>query len=721
MRYAISLLLLILPLSAAAQSVPPRFDDLPPALARELAETKEFEKLALERVGKLLQSEPTAESYRLAEMILSATLRHHLSVRRAAPLAENPWRATEAELQDRIANVRKDWLAHARDDAEALRLADAWLPVTPADGPLRNAILKLWLAQATAALEKKDIPAVRAWLQRLEANFEDAQVEALRKPLRARAESLLKADPKSIRALEEALELWPRLPEARDALERNKGTYRTLVVGVRSLPTQLSPATASTEVEMQSLTLLFDALYHAEQQAPLGRRYRPLLAAALPADAGLTSSIELRRDAYWSSGERVTAADVRHTALLMNKNDAPGRSALWREFLDIPRFDGNAFHLSIRRHQGLLDPLAPLTFHVLPQYYRGQQLHRADDADFAQSPVGSGPFQYLGVKKEAGKSYAHFQANPHDLRKSVSHLREIRMVAFSDPSKLAKPLPELILDAPTDQLAALKKLGYAEVPVPDGGSVCCLAVNQRKPAFASTAVRRAIALGLDRKALLEGHFCFGTDHHASANGLFPRASWATCPAPRVPAELYDADLARSFARKAKMEIVQLEWTLKYPAGDVRVQAACEAMASKIAALFQEARIKVKAIPLPPMQLRKALAEHDYDLLYMRMEHLDDPVRLALLFDPGADALRVGGSNFLGCEDVKLQELVHAALKHRQFGAAQAAMHSVHAYLNETMPAIPLWHLDLHLLAQPSLRLPALDAPVFAHIHEWRVP
>ena len=38
------------------------------------------------------------------------------------------------------------------------------------------------------------------------------------------------------------------------------------------------------------------------------------LAAVLPSESNLTASIPLRRDAYWPSGERVTAADLQHTA-----------------------------------------------------------------------------------------------------------------------------------------------------------------------------------------------------------------------------------------------------------------------------------------------------------------------------------------------------------------------------------------------------------------------
>ena len=156
--------------------------------------------------------------------------------------------------------------------------------------------------------------------------------------------------------------------------------------------------------------------------------------------------------------------------------------------------------------------------------------------------------------------------------------------------------------------------------------------------------------------------------------------------------------------------------MKYPAGDRRVQAACVEMAGAIAALFQGTGVKVnvKAISLPPSELRKALEKRDYDLLYWHADQFDDPVRLALLFDPAPVALGAGGANFLGCDDVKLQVLIHAPLKHRQFTPAQAGMHAVHAYLNETMPGIPLWQLTIHVLAQPSLRLPALDARLFAH-------
>ncbi len=708
--------------ASAQDAMPPLFADLPklaktwpPAWAALIADIvparPDFEKDVLVKLDALLRTDkPSTESYRRAELVLTATLRHHESVRRAAPLADHPSQAMQTELQDRLATLRKDWLKHLGDSAQALALADAWLPVTAQDSPLRPAILRLWIDRAKDAIEKKDYTTARTLLFRSETNFDGAAAVPIRQPLRDRAESLFKEaqtlpDAQAIRLLEETLQLWRRLPDARDTLERRKGTYRTLFVGVRALPEQLSPATVCTVAEKQALDLLFDRLYRAEKH-----RYAPQLAAALPGQA-----IPLRRDVYWSSGERVTAADLRHTALLTNP-------ILWRDFLEMPRVE-NPFLVDIKYRQGLLEPLAPLTFHVLPQLVRGKQLDRADDPEFSKTPVGSGPFQYVGRKVDAGKIYAVFQANPHDLRGEPRSLREIRMIAWSDPKKdLVKPLPQLIFDAPTDQLPALRDLGYAEVRIVDYSHLHLLAVNHRQPSLASVAVRRAIAHGIDRQTLLSRHFrgvAAKEKYHATANSLFPRNSWAACPAPRVPAELYQPEQARLYAQQAKKNLGNPTWTLKYPAGDPHIQKACADIAQSIRGLFPDASVRLEA--LAPRDLRIALEERHFDLLYHTAEDLDDPLRLAALFDAQESATRPGGANYLGYNnDVRLQELLAAALKYRQFSSAQANMHAVDAHLYETMPAIPLWQLDLHVLIQPTLRLPPIDgSSVFSGVRGWK--
>ena len=406
MRIMLFVLLLIIVAwqSAAGQvPLPPRFDDLPKlaatwppaweALVREVVPGRDgFERAVLDGVARQLKAAaPTDDAYRIADTILCATLRHHLSRRAGGPQTVDP---IESELQKALTKLREDWLKSLQANGgheKALLLADQWLPTIPRGNSLRAAVMQLWVEEAEGALKKAEYVRARGWLDRIEANFTIAkQADPVRKQLHERSAMLLKEsaampDSPAIFALKEALALWPRLPNARDALDRRKQSYQTLRIAVRSLPEQLSPATAWTEVEKQSLVLLFDRLYEVEHPQTLGKRYRPRLAAALPSDALLSADIPLRRDAYWASGERVTDADLRHTALLMNQTSAGARSALWRDYLEIPRSEGNRWQLHLGYRRALFDPLAPLQFWGLPQIYHGKQLDRGDDPEFARA------------------------------------------------------------------------------------------------------------------------------------------------------------------------------------------------------------------------------------------------------------------------------------------------------------------------------------------------
>ena len=134
----------------------------------------------------------------------------------------------------------------------------------------------------------------------------------------------------------------------------------------------------------------------------------------------------------------------------------------------------------------------------------------------------------------------------------------------------------------------MRDLGYTEVRGGDRPYVHLLAVNHRRASLAPVAVRRAIGLGIDRQALLTRHFRGGvakSPYHATANSLFARHSWAACPAPRVPAELFHPEQAKLYAQQAIKGLDAPTWTLKYPAGDQHIQKACEDIAQAIRALF----------------------------------------------------------------------------------------------------------------------------------------
>jgi peptide/nickel transport system substrate-binding protein len=689
-----------------------------------------FETAFLDGLQKRLGA-PALKSKELedAEKALCVTLSLHRSWRCSAPLGEVPaaWRELQGRLEASLLDVRSRLLKQRVQQGDlpaALARADMWLPLYSEGSPLRAVVRKIWLDEAAALVKADNFKQARVWLDRLERDFPaSADADDLRSALRERAEKLVaeaKEMPGAQQKLQEALDLWPRLPGARDELEKQRQTYQVLRVAVRTLPEALSPATASTDVEKQALELLFEGLVQSRTHPILGRTFRPLLVEDLP-EGGTSLRTRLRRDIFWSDGSRLTAADVRHT-LLLNR---PGRGFAWRDLLEVPRFEGNLFRLDLAYRQGVLDELAPLTFKILPQRFGNKPLEQADDAEFAKAPLGSGPYQYLGRHVEAGAARAVFRANPYHVRagqREPGSLREIHLLPWQE--RWPAP-PQLVWDVPTAQLASLRTQGYSDLRVLPTPRVYFLAINQRRPALAQEALRRALAHALDREALLKQHFRSPAEApvHHSANGPFPRDSWASAAPPRVASELYNVERVLALVKQLKSAKDLPELTLKYPDDDPRVAAACADLARQVGERFAAGGVKIALRPqaLPPRALRQALEHRDYDLLYHSIDHADEPWRLWSLFDPQPDAMNPGGTNYLGCEDAKLQSLLRSALQHRSFPVVREIMQGIHAHLVEAMPLIPLWQLDTHVAVHASLRLPPVEAlALFSDITEWKL-
>src|SRR6185437_13436743 len=97
------------------------------------------------------------------------------------------------------------------------------------------------------------------------------------------------------------------------------------------------------------------------------------------------------------------------TVRLMTR-DAPRTSPLAARaaLLQGATMRGDPFRVDVSLTQGYLDPLALMTFKVLPQWYKIK-----NEEEFAEKPIGSGPYIFGGVHSEAGRAYARFLANPN--------------------------------------------------------------------------------------------------------------------------------------------------------------------------------------------------------------------------------------------------------------------------------------------------------------------
>jgi ABC-type transport system substrate-binding protein len=761
-----------------------------------------YERWVLDRVAQLdkeAASLPALERLQTAEKALAAALAFHLSARDRPLQGTTRWADLQADLERKLLETRlallKSHLLTARDSAQwqkAVRFADSVADAYPQNtaalaevGRLKTRYaLFLVLQPASGRQTAGHYQETRRQLQWLDEHLRqppapdllglvgdtflqssapvitlyNPEPGAIRAYLQHRAAALFaaakSADGKQAGLLLKAAEeIWPTLPGLQDELLTRAGQYTILNVGVRSLPKYLSPARAVTDVERQTVELLFEGLVQL-RPGPDGRlSYRPQLAAALPAAVGSERGVTLRQQAAWSDGSRVTTADVLKTLDLLSIR-TPGRSAELTDLLELVRAGLDPINLAFTYRQGRLDPLAALTFKVLPREIAGVTLEQAGEEKFALLPVGSGPFMPAGTLTADGRKYLRFIANPSYAtgpRHPAPQIREIRFFVSSDPAAdfAHKTAPmHLLLDARTQDLSRLTKAGIRLAETATERRVYFLAINHRVPALADEKLRRALAHGIDRGRLLADHFgssvpAFragslaiwgapgpavaaamaptGAAHHQVLNGPYPAGSWAVCPDNRVPARLANLATAETFLRGVKAATVELE--LKYPDDDPRVEAACRALAGQLADLGRrvDKSIQLRLVGLPPHQLQRDVMARNYQLAYFHHDFATDLFSLWPLFDPREEAMETG-SNYLGYkDDGSLVELLQRAASFRDFNQVVPLTHDIHVMLFEHMPLVPLWQLEYHIAVHPDLQLPLLDPrAVFGTIDEWRL-
>jgi ABC-type oligopeptide transport system substrate-binding subunit len=656
----------------------------------EISKVESYEQLALSKVDAFLSSgldrDSESKQYlsRLemlqeAEKALRAVLLFHDSAAESGLRKGKDWNVLRGQLVARLQNVQFDELRALTGQKNweaafdlATRLSETYPAQKDQDGIA--AVLAGFVRQS---LKEKDYDLASRRLSFIDIQFPNSRVlEPIRTELRRRAAAV----------------------RARESTGDNK--HPVLYVGVHDLPEYFSPATAYLDSEKQAVELLFESLVKLSSSTRFGPHYQPVLASELPRMEPLGRQFSLVRGAYWSNGNRVTAADVRNTVELLSR--WPGHISEWAELLKGgARIEGDSFHISLTLHQGYVDPLSLMDFKILPE-----PLRAADDQEFAKKPFGSGPYE---LHQRDDKKVV-FVANPHyEPRAGKSGLpliREIHFIRSENPVEdFQRGNLHLLLDLPTSRYKELDSAGLTDVSVRNlpNRRIYFLAVNHRRTELQNNNLRRALAHAINREAILDDCFRAGlaSRPHRALNGPYPRDCWACNPS--LPADPYDFNLAQAQASRASGErTLPFHLTLKYPKGDPAVENACRKIKEQVQHLG--AKIQLELQPLEPRALRRDVEElHDYELAYYSWDYPDESYWLWPLLDPQED--HAGGRNFLGYQkDVELQRLSIRAMGHRNPAEIKSLTHHIHEVFFQNMPFIPLWQLDTHIAVHRSLSL-----------------
>jgi ABC-type oligopeptide transport system substrate-binding subunit len=732
-------------------------------------EIKPYEQVALDELQtfRLGNSVSVYEQLVAEEQVVAAVLRWHESAKAGGVRKGNGWGQFETGLKRRLRDVMiqqlkgltaaKDWDAGF---TLAKRVADSF-PATDDQQAIAPAIIELLEAAVADGRTQLNITQLRDAHLRLRELIDrfpgDPKVKEIKERLHKQAEALFKtakalgdsSDPKDLARAQELIrqaeEIDPNLPGLREIRAKIRGFHPVLSVGVRDLPKYMSPNTALTDTELRAEEMIFESLVKFTPDARGAGRYVPCLAEGRPLVIELGRQFQLPGNALWSNGEPLTVADVRATFLALRDGRGPGHSLAWQNFLaEKPATaatggsrGGNRVNINLNK--GYLEPLALMNAKIVPP----RALEKGAEDEFGRNPVGSGPFAYGGRIDKQGRIGVKFGANENytsrmsaSTKELLPRFREVDFYAYSNALEVLKD-HQLILDLTPEEAAKIYedrvKNHFLVTPMSypnlHNHRVYFLAVNNRKPPLDDPNMRAALALAINREALLRTHYRANDKLpktvHKSLNSLYPARSWACDPklvsrADKDVCDPFDPTEAKQKFALAAAQFGGKDITLRlnYPAGDPLLEKAMKDLAVQVQDTLG-VRLDLEATDV--RELRRVVeGTFQYDLAYYHYDFADDTYWLWPLFAPKADG---DGNNMFGfkSKDDQFGRLLEESMAYREFDQVRRCTQVLHRIMTQETPVIPLWQLDpLHAISDEVKTTPFDSQRLFTDIEKWRL-
>ena len=327
----------------------------------------------------------------------------------------------------------------------------------------------------------------------------------------------------------------------------------TVTFLIETMPANLDPR-VGTDAQSQRLhSLLFSGLLERDAQMNL----RGDLAERWESPDPLTYIFHLRRGVRFHNGQPLTSADVKFTfdSILSGAIKTPKRGA-FRRLAAVEAPDAATVIFRLR------EPYASFPWNLVRPAVG--IVPAGAPADFAQHPIGSGPFRFVSARQD---EEVVLERNPDYFRQVPAiagvHFR-IVPEATVRALELRKGTADLTLNSLTpDMVQVLARQAGLQVTEQPGTIYFYVAYNLDDPVLARREVRQALAYATDRGALVT-YLLRGQAR--IADGLLPPNHWAYEPG--VPRYSYDPARAEQlleaagFPRRAEAGGMRLKLTLK---------------------------------------------------------------------------------------------------------------------------------------------------------------
>jgi len=350
-------------------------------------------------------------------------------------------------------------------------------------------------------------------------------------------------------------------------------------------------------------------------------------------------------------GSQLTAVDVAATyRSLLALKDSP-HATEFANIASVEAVDADTVDFTLRQPDAQFP--ARLIIGILPERLIAQS------HDFAHHPVGSGPLKFVAWDRTLKLE-------------RISDHRHIVLEEVRDPTvrvlKLLRGEADLLQgDLPPELVAFLKRQQGVKVEEAAGSNFSYLGFNLQDPVLKNPLVRRAVALSIDRDAILRNVLAGGS---RPATAILPPEHWAGNPA--LSPYPHDPQQARALLQQAGIEL-PLKLIYKTSTDAQRVR-----FATIIQQQMREAGIALEIRSLDWGTFFDDVKHGKFQLYGLTWVGIRTPEIYRLAFH--SQSVPPAGANRGRLQDAELDGLI----ERQDWPAATARAH-------ELLPYVPLWY------------------------------
>jgi peptide/nickel transport system substrate-binding protein len=447
---------------------------------------------------------------------------------------------------------------------------------------------------------------------------------------------------------------------------------------IESMPANLDPRIGTDFASERLDGLLFDSLVQRDAQMNV----QPDLAESWEQPDPETYIFHLRHDVRFHDGRALTAADVKFTfdSIISGAVTTTKRGA----FNSVREIDApDPYTVIVRMNSASTSFLWDISRPAIGIVPIGA------GADFAQHPIGTGPFRFVSAEQDDNILLAR---NP-DYFGGAPQINEVRFRIVPDAIvralELRKGTADLEMTSLSpDMVPVLARQSGIAVTEQPGTNYTYVAFNFDSPILAHREVRQALAYATDRASIVQ-YLLRGQAR--LADGLLPPGNWAA--APNLPSYPYDPARAEQlldaagFPRRADMGNMRLRLTLK-----TSTEESARLLGAVLREQWSTVGIDLELRALEFGTFYSDISQGNFEMYTLRWIGVNnDPSVFPFAFE--SDHMPPAGANRGHYRNPQLDALMAQARAEPDIEKRRALFYQVQQIIAEDLPYMSLWFND----------------------------